>query len=123
MMDEAQFTTSFGLSRRKNPPLTYKISAANVGQWVVKFNPLGPVDPWYDVKKEYGILQGLYPTLPVPKPIYASTDTDEGMVGTAFIVIEYVQVCSFKNHDLFKCYKFMHENFCTLITHNLPMYI
>ena len=52
------------------------------------------MDPWYDVKKEYGILQGLYPVLPVPKPIYASTDNDEREVKTAFIVMEYVQVCS-----------------------------
>ena len=48
------------MCRRKNPPLTYKISPS-LGQWVVKVNPLGPQDPWYDVKKEYDILQGLYP--------------------------------------------------------------
>ena len=62
--------------RRKNPPLTYKISTS-LGQWVVKFNPLGPQDPWYDVKKGYDILQSLYPVLPVPNPVYASTNSDE----------------------------------------------
>ena len=80
------------ICRRKNPPLTYKISTSS-GQWVVKFNPLGPQDPWYDVKKEYSILQGLHPALPVPKPVYASTSSDEWMVGTAFIVMEFVKVC------------------------------
>ena len=71
--------------------MTYKISASS-GQWVVKFNPLGPQDLWYDVKKEYDILQVLYPDLPVPKPVYASNNRDEGMVGTAFIVMEFVKV-------------------------------
>ena len=76
--------------RRRNPPLTYKISTS-LGQWVVK-------DPWYDVKKEYGILQALYPALPVPKPVYASTNSDEWMVGTAFIVMEFVKVCLSEVH-------------------------
>ena len=83
--------------RRKSPPLTYKVSTS-LGQWVVKFNPLGPRDPWYDVKKEHSILQSLYPDLPVPRPIYASTDRDEWMVGTAFIVLEFVEVCSTEVH-------------------------
>ena len=78
-------------SRRKSPPLTYKLPATGTfGQWVVKFNPLGLTDPWYDVKKEYGILQGLHPDL--PKPIYASANADEWMVGTAFIIMEFVKV-------------------------------
>ena len=63
------------ICRRKNPSLTYKISTS-FGQWVVKFNPLGPQDPSYDVKKEYSILQALYPDLPVPKPVYASNNSD-----------------------------------------------
>ena len=82
------------LSRRKSPPLTYKITTSFGQQWVAKFNPLGPKDPWYDVKKEYSILKALHPDLPVPKPIYASTDSDEWMVGTAFIVMEFVKVCT-----------------------------
>ena len=85
------------ICRRKNPPLTYKISTSS-GQWVVKFNPLRQRDPWYDVKKEYSILQGLYPVLPVPKPVYASTNSDEWMVGTAFIVMEFVKVCLSEVH-------------------------
>ena len=64
-----------------------------------KFNPLGSPNPWYDVKKEYGILQGLHPVLPVPKPIYASTTIDEHLVGTAFIVMEFVEVCLAKLHN------------------------
>ena len=40
--------------------------------------------------------KGFYPTLPVSTLIYASTDNDEGKVGTVFIVMDYVQVCSFK---------------------------
>ena len=79
-------------SRRKSPPLTYKLSAT-FGQWVVKFNPLGSMGPWYDVKKENGILQGLHSDLPVPKPIYAGANADEWMVGTAFIIVELVKVC------------------------------
>ena len=78
--------------------MTYKISTS-FGQWVVKFNPLGPHDPWYDVKKEYGILQSLYPDLPVPTPaVYASNNGDEWMVGTAFIVMEFVKVCLSEMH-------------------------
>ena len=78
--------------------MTYKISTS-FGQWVVKFNPLGPQDPWYDVKKEYGILQSLYPDLPVPTPaVYASNNGDELMVGTAFIVMEFVKVCLSEMH-------------------------
>ena len=85
------------MCRRKSPPLTYKISIS-FGQWVVKFNPLGPQDSWYDVKKEYSILQGLYPVLPVPKPVYASNNSDESRVGTAFIVMEFVKVCLSEVH-------------------------
>ena len=77
--------------------MTYKISIS-FGQWVVKFNPLGPRGPWYDVKKEYDILQVLYLVLPVPKPVYASTNSDEWMVGTAFIVMEFVKVCFSEVH-------------------------
>ena len=85
------------ICRRKNPPLTYKISTS-FGQWVVKFNPLGQRDQWYDVKKEYSTLQALYPVLPVPKPVYASNNSDEWMVGTAFIVMEFVKVCLSEMH-------------------------
>ena len=60
---------------------------------MVKFNPLGSTGLWYDVKKENGILQGLHPDLPGPKPIYAGANTDEWMLGTAFIVMEFVKVC------------------------------
>ena len=77
--------------------MTYKITTS-FGQWVVKFNPLGPQDLWYDVTKEYNILQGLYPDLPVPKPVYASNNSDEWMVGTAFIVMEFVKVCLSEMH-------------------------
>ena len=88
---------------RKSSPLTYKISInqsikMSSGQWVVKFNPLGPQDPWHDVKKEYSILKGLHQALPVPKPVYASDSRDEGMVGTAFIVMEFVKVCLSEVH-------------------------
>ena len=47
----------------------------------------------------HGILQGIHPVLPVPKPIYASTSIDEHLVGTAFIVMEFVEVCLAKLHN------------------------
>ena len=85
------------ICRRENPPLTYKISTS-FGQWVVKFNPLRQRDPWYDVKKEHSILQALYPALPVPKPVYASNNSDEWMVGTVFIAMEFVKICLSEMH-------------------------
>ena len=44
------------------------------------------------VKTEYSILQDLHPDIPVPKPIYCSTSHDGRIVGTEFIVLEFIQV-------------------------------
>ena len=49
------------------------------------------MDLWYNVKIEYSIL--LHPVVPLSKPIYASANADEWMVGTTFIVIKFVEVC------------------------------
>ena len=46
------------------------------------------------VKKEYNILDRLYAngTIPVPQPLHCSTQSEYRMVGTDFLVMEYVKV-------------------------------
>ena len=44
------------------------------------------------VKDEFVTLKYLHGDIPVPKPIYQSTNTDESTVGRSFIIMDYVEV-------------------------------
>ena len=48
------------------------------------------------VKKEYHILDRLYTNgkIPVPQPLHFSTQSECRIVGTDFLVMEYVKVCT-----------------------------
>lgn len=44
------------------------------------------------IKREYSILHRLQSTLPVPQAVYTSSETDEAVVGRAFMIMKFVPV-------------------------------
>jgi aminoglycoside phosphotransferase (APT) family kinase protein len=88
------------LSRNKIPALTFKVTHTQTSNsWVVKFSPVDKQnDPWYDVSREYYILNDVqrHDGFPAPKPIYESSVSDVKIVGTRFIVMEFVSGLNYK---------------------------
>jgi aminoglycoside phosphotransferase (APT) family kinase protein len=79
-----------------NSAKTYKLEEKDrrgdlLDHWVVKVNPHGVERPWDDVTVKYGILCKLHGKIPVPKPFYCSSEVDRRVVGSNFIVMEYVK--------------------------------
>ena len=46
------------------------------------------------VLQEYDILKSLPSDLPIPRALYASSASDEAVVKRAFIIVEFVPVCT-----------------------------
>lgn len=73
---------------QSNP--TYRVDAAS-GSYVLRRKPFGPLLPSaHAVDREYRLIAGLHPTgFPVPRP-YGLCE-DDGVVGSAFYVMELVE--------------------------------
>lgn len=82
---------------QSNP--TYRIDAAS-GRYVLRRKPFGPLLPSaHAVDREYRLISGLYPTgFPVARP-YGLCE-DDGVIGSAFYVMEMVEGVTYWNGTL-----------------------
>jgi aminoglycoside phosphotransferase (APT) family kinase protein len=77
-----------GVGGRSN--LTYVVSAADGGRWILRRPPVGHLaGRAHDVLREARILTGLHGS-PVPVPAVVATCTDPTVTGAPFVVLEYV---------------------------------
>jgi aminoglycoside phosphotransferase (APT) family kinase protein len=86
----AQPPLSFSLVAGGRSNLTYRVTGAGDGAWVLRRPPLGSVlQSAHDMGREHRVMAALAPT-PVPVPPVVGLCSDENVNGAPFYVMEFV---------------------------------
>ena len=97
---EAQAPLAFDLIAGGHSNLTYRVSGAGDGAWVLRRPPLGHVlATAHDMGREHSIISALGPT-DVPVPVTRGLCTDDAVNGAPFYVMDFVDGTVVRNADI-----------------------